>query len=168
MADFWVFGYGSLMWNPGFAFLERRRARVAGFHRSLCVYSHVHRGTPERPGLVLGLDGGGACEGIAYRVFGDQREETLTYLRAREQVTSVYLEIEHPIRFAESAVANAITYVVDRTHPQYAGRLPLDAQRSHVLQGVGKSGANIDYIRATQAHLLECGIRDPWLEELTL
>jgi glutathione-specific gamma-glutamylcyclotransferase len=168
MADFWVFGYGSLMWNPGFAFEERRLARIEGFHRSLCVYSHVHRGTPDCPGLVLGLDEGGACDGIAYRVLPSKRDETLAYLRAREQVTSVYLEIARPVRFWDGAEAEAVAYVADRAHAQYAGRLSLADQRRHVLQGNGKSGACIDYVRTTQAHLLELGIRDAWLEELAL
>jgi cation transport protein ChaC len=90
--DLWVFGYGSLMWNPGFDFVERVSARLIGLHRALCVYSFVHRGTPERPGLVLGLDRGGMCRGIAFRVPAALREKTVAYLRAREQVTTVYLE----------------------------------------------------------------------------
>src|SRR5262245_2338593 len=85
----WVFGYGSLMWRPGFPYLERHPARLIGLHRALCVYSYVHRGTPEKPGLVLGLDRGGACRGIAYRVAAAERDGTLSYLREREQVTSV-------------------------------------------------------------------------------
>src|SRR6201996_8634432 len=90
--DLWVFGYGSLMWRPGFAFLERVPARLIGMHRALCVYSFVHRGTPERPGLVLGLDRGGMCRGIAYRVAAAGRTADGAFVRAREQVTAVYRE----------------------------------------------------------------------------
>src|ERR1700728_4227485 len=91
--DLWVFGYGSLMWRPGFDFVERVPARLVGLHRALCVYSFVHRGTPEQPGLVLGLDRGGACRGVAFRVAEKHRAATVAYLRAREQVTSVYREV---------------------------------------------------------------------------
>ena len=168
MADFWVFGYGSLMWNPGFQFAARSPARIDGFHRSLCVYSHVHRGTPEQPGLVLGLDEGGFCVGIAFRIDHDDVDKTLAYLRAREQVTSVYLEITHPVVLDRGDVVFAVTYVADRNHLQYAGRLPLKDQRRLVRQGQGKSGANIDYIIQTQAHLRAAGIRDAWLEDLAL
>src|SRR5256714_13019057 len=91
--DLWVFGYGSLMWRPGFEFLERIPARLIGEHRALCVYSFVHRGTPEKPGLVLGLDRGGACRGVAFRVAEKKRADVVAYLRAREQVTSVYREV---------------------------------------------------------------------------
>jgi cation transport protein ChaC len=91
--DRWVFGYGSLMWRPGFAFEEKRIATIHGYHRSLCVYSHVHRGTQEAPGLVLGLDRGGSCQGVAFRVRDENWNEVIDYLREREQVTSIYLEI---------------------------------------------------------------------------
>ena len=92
-SDLWVFGYGSLMWRPGFAFEERGLATIRGLHRALCIWSHVHRGTPDRPGLVLGLDRGGSCKGVAFRVAGARRQETIAYLREREQVTSVYVEV---------------------------------------------------------------------------
>ena len=125
MSDFWVFGYGSLMWRPGFPFVEAATAHLAGMHRALCVYSWVHRGTRERPGLVLGLDRGGSCKGIAYRVSGTERERVIAYLRERELVTRVYLEAWRPIRLARAGVgvATALTYVVDRDHEQYAGKL---------------------------------------------
>ena len=122
--DLWVFGYGSLMWRPGFPFLERRHAHLHGYHRALCVYSHVHRGTPERPGLVLGLDRGGRCHGVAFRVAPEEAAETVQYLREREQVTAVYVERRLPVRLAGGETVAALAYVVDRGHPQYAGRLP--------------------------------------------
>src|SRR5438105_12588195 len=114
--DFWVFGYGSLMWNPGFRFTERKQAVVHGFHRSLCMYSYMYRGTPERPGLVLALDRGGACNGVAFRVAGETWEGTLAYLRAREQVTMMYREIIRPARITEgsSSAIQALIYVADR------------------------------------------------------
>ena len=128
--DLWVFAYGSLMWRPGFDFLERRNARLVGAHRALCVYSFVHRGTPEKPGLVLGLDRGGNCRGIAYRVAAAKRAATIDYLRAREQVTMVYREAWRAVWLDDDPQQSvrALCYVVDRGHRQYAGRLTLDQQ----------------------------------------
>jgi cation transport protein ChaC len=163
--DLWVFGYGSLMWRPGFAYLERLPARLIGLHRALCVYSFVHRGTPERPGLVLGLDRGGACRGIAYRVAAAERETTVAYLREREQVTSVYLETMRRITLAASPErdATALVYLVDRSHPQYAGRLDLERQVHLVRQGHGRSGANRDYVLSTVAEIEAQGCHDSLL-----
>jgi len=166
--DLWVFGYGSLIWRPGFAFVERVEARLVGAHRALCVYSFVHRGTPERPGLVLGLDQGGACRGMAYRVPARQRAETVAYLRAREQATMVYRESVRSVwlRGDPERRISALCYVVDRGHAQYAGRLSLDQQLHHVRQGHGRSGANRDYVIATVAALEEMGIRETELHLL--
>ena len=164
--DLWVFGYGSLIWRPGFDFVERAGARLHGFHRSLCIYSHVHRGTPETPGLVLGLDRGGICRGVAFRVPVDQAEETIDYLRAREQATAVYLERRLAIRLDDGRRLNALTYIADRAHGQYAGRLPEAAVLGFVRQGKGVSGENPDYVRRTQEHLHEMGIHDPLLTHL--
>jgi cation transport protein ChaC len=157
--DLWVFGYGSLLWRPGFDFVERAEARLIGAHRALCVYSFVHRGTPERPGLVLGLDRGGACRGVAFRVSARKRAETVAYLRAREQVTMVYREFVRQIRLKAEPerTVPALCYVVDRSHPQYAGRLTLERQLHLVRQGHGHSGANRDYVVATVAALEELG-----------
>ena len=161
-ADLWVFGYGSLMWRPGCDFIERLPARVVGLHRSLCIYSFVHRGTPEKPGLVLGLDRGGACRGIAYRVAAKERAVTLSYLRAREQATAVYLETVRTIWLASMPErrVDALCYVVDRSHPQYAGRLTLDRQLHFVRQGHGQSGANRDYVLEAVPALEALGVRD--------
>jgi glutathione-specific gamma-glutamylcyclotransferase len=166
--DLWVFAYGSLMWRPGFAFLERLPARMVGLHRSLCVYSFVHRGTPERPGLVLGLDRGGACRGIAYRVPMAERASTVAYLRAREQVTSVYRESMRPVWLKQSPQrqVSALCFMIDRGHAQYAGRLSLEQQLHHVRQGHGQSGANRDYVIATVTALEELGFRETELHLL--
>lgn len=162
--DLWVFGYGSLMWRPGFAFVERVPARVIGLHRSLCVYSFGHRGTPEKPGLVLGLDRGGACRGIAYRVAVSARATTLDYLRERELMAGIYVYIEamRTILLAGNPARSvrALCYVVDRSHSQYAGRLTLEQQLHHVRQGHGVSGANRDYVLETVAALEALGVRD--------
>lgn len=165
--DFWVFGYGSLMWRPGFDFIESALAHVQGYHRSLCIFSHVHRGTPERPGLVLGLDHGGSCQGVAFRVAAKRREATLAYLRERELVTSVYVERSVIVRFAEGASALALAYVVDRAHPQYAGRLSVAEATRLVSAARGASGDNPDYVRNTYEHLLAHGIFDERLAAVT-
>jgi cation transport protein ChaC len=166
--DLWVFAYGSLMWRPGFDHLERAPARLIGLHRALCVYSFVHRGTPERPGLVLGLDRGGACRGIAYRVARARSGETIAYLRAREQVTMVYLEVWRDVLLAGKPErrARALVYAVDRGHAQYAGRLDLEQQVRHVRQGHGSSGANRDYVLATVSEIEAQGFRDAGLHLL--
>ncbi|MBI4274445.1 MAG: gamma-glutamylcyclotransferase [Rhizobiales bacterium] len=166
--DLWVFGYGSLMWRPGFEFVEQMPARVIGLHRSLCVYSFIHRGTPERPGLVLGLDRGGACRGIAFRVAAATREATITYLRGREQGTHVYLETMRGVMLVGKPErrVDALCYVVDRGHRQYAGRLTIDEQLHLIRQAHGQSGANRDYVLATVAALEALGCRDAELHTL--
>jgi len=166
--DLWVFGYGSLMWRPGFDFVEQAPARLIGEHRALCVYSFVHRGTPEKPGLVLGLDRGGACRGIAFRIPWDKRDETIAYLRAREQVTSVYREVTRSVWLENETRqrVSALVYVVDRSHVQYAGRLSLQEQLRHVRQGHGQSGANRDYVLATVKAIEAQGFRDNQLHRL--
>ena len=166
--DLWVFAYGSLMWRPDFPFVERVEARLVGAHRALCVYSFVHRGTPERPGLVLGLDRGGACRGIAYRVPMAERASTVAYLRAREQVTSVYRESMRPVWLKQSPQrqVSALCFMIDRGHAQYAGRLSLEQQLHHVRQGHGQSGANRDYVIATVTALEELGFRETELHLL--
>jgi cation transport protein ChaC len=166
MGDFWVFGYGSLMWRPGFAHTETRRARLHGYRRALCVRSFVHRGTPERPGLVLGLDRGGSCLGLAFRVPGDLRDEVTSYLRARELVTQVYLERVLPVRLDTGEQVAAMTYIVDRAHPQYAGALDEEDAASRVAGSVGVSGPNEEYVFNTVTHLKALGIRDHWLENV--
>ncbi|HEY0851108.1 MAG TPA: gamma-glutamylcyclotransferase [Bradyrhizobium sp.] len=166
--DLWVFGYGSLMWRPGFEYIEKAPARLIGEHRALCVYSFDHRGTPEKPGLVLGLDRGGACRGIAFRVAPEMREATIEYLRAREQTTHVYREVMRSVWLNNEAQqrVSALTYVADRGHVQYAGRLPLSEQLRIVRQGHGRSGNNRDYVLATVKAIEAEGFRDEPLHRL--
>jgi cation transport protein ChaC len=163
-----VFAYGSLMWRPGFEFAERAPAALIGAHRSLCIYSFHHRGTQDHPGLVLGLDQGGACRGIAYRVAQAKADATLSYLREREQVTEVYVEALKPVSLLDGSgrELEALCYVVDRGHPQYAGRLSLERQAELVRSAVGLSGADIDYVLNTVRHLEETGIHDVELAAL--
>jgi glutathione-specific gamma-glutamylcyclotransferase len=160
--ELWVFGYGSLMWRPGFDYLERIPARLRGLHRALCVFSYVHRGTPEHPGLVFGLDRGGMCRGMAYRVAASARAKTIAYLRAREQVTSVYLEAMRRIELEDGSrrQLDALCYLVDRGHVQYAGRLTLAERVHYVRQGHGQSGHNCDYVLNAVRALEALGYRE--------
>ena len=161
-AELWVFAYGSLMWRPGFDVLERRHARLVGAHRALCVFSFIHRGTPEKPGLVLGLDRGGNCRGIAYHVPATKRVATIDYLRGREQVTMVYREVTRSVWLDDDPQRRvpALCYLVDRGHEQYAGRLTLEQQLHFVRQGHGRSGNNRDYVLATVQEIEAQGFRD--------
>jgi cation transport protein ChaC len=160
--DLWVFGYGSLMWRPGFDVVERVPARLIGMHRALCVYSFVHRGTPQQPGLVLGLDRGGICRGVAFRVAAKARDRTIAYLREREQVTSVYLETVRRVVLEDQTrrQVRALCYTVDRGHAQYAGRLSVSAAVHFVRQGHGRSGHNRDYVLETVRALEDLGYRE--------
>ena len=164
--DLWVFGYGSLMWRPGFAFAESHPARLHGYHRALCVWSWVHRGTQARPGLVMGLDRGGACTGRAYRVPAAERDEVVAYLDARERATPVYVHRWRPVTLPDGRRPAALFYGVDRRHPQFAGDLPDEVAVETVLHGVGISGANPDYLENMVAHLDEAGVHDPHLARL--
>jgi len=168
--DLWVFGYGSLMWRPGFEFIEQVPARLIGEHRALCVYSFDHRGTPEKPGLVLGLDRGGACRGVAFRIAAKLRRQTVDYLRSREQTTHVYREVMRSVWLHNEPRqrVSALTYVVDRGHIQYAGRLPLAEQLRVVQQGHGRSGNNRDYVLSTVRAIEAQGFQDRDLHELAL
>ena len=167
---FWVFGYGSLMWRPDFPFEERRLADLAGYRRRFCIRSIRHRGTDEAPGLVLGLDHDpeATCRGVAYFVAGEVAPEVRSYLQDREQVTGVYREETRPIRFADGAPgeAEAMVFVVDPSHWQYAGALALEDQAAIIARANGPSGANCVYLHNTVAHLIEMGVRDRELEEL--
>lgn len=167
MQQRWIFGYGSLMWRPGFEFMLQAHARIRGFHRSLCVYSLHHRGTEARPGLVLGLDRGGSCIGVAFQIEPARWEATMAYLRAREQVSMVYLETTRSVEILEShQKVEAVTYVVDRSHSQYAGKLSHQSLLKHVLQGEGRMGHCRDYVTNTLLHLRQMNIHDQTLEAI--
>ena len=164
-ADLWVFGYGSLMWRPGFAFTEVHPARLHGYHRALCIYSWVWRGTKEAPGLVLGLDAGGSCLGRAYRVAAAQADDVIRYLDERELVTRVYRRVIVPVIAGSRRVA-AMTYIADPTTPQYAGKLTIAEQARLVARGSGQSGPNRDYVENAVRHLGELGINDGPLHQV--
>ncbi len=163
--DIWVFAYGSLMWQPGFDFVDTQPALLRGYHRAFCIYSHHYRGTPERPGLVLGLDKGGSCRGLAFRIAGARAEETLAYLDARELISWVYRRRRLSLRLPGRHIV-AYGYVADPTHTQYAGRLPLEEAAAIIGQSRGATGANRDYLEATVCHLREMGIRDSTLHRM--
>ncbi|WP_029042312.1 gamma-glutamylcyclotransferase [Cucumibacter marinus] len=163
----WVFGYGSLIWRPGFEFAAREPALLHGAHRQLCIYSFTHRGTPETPGLVLGLERGGSCRGVAFAVRQSDWPPVLDYLRARELQNNVYHERWRPIRLASGVTVPALTYLADPAHIQYAGHLPREEQLRLVRQGHGNAGPNRDYVINTAAHLSELGLKDPTLEWLS-
>jgi len=164
----WVFGYGSLIWDPGFPVIERRIARALGWQRSFCMRSIHHRGSPEAPGLVLALDRAAeaSCTGIAMRVEAGAEAATLAALRERELVSSAYLEIRLPVQ-TEAGPLEALSYVIDPDHAQYCGGLPLEEQARIIARATGGRGANRDYLTATVAHLTELGIGDAdlaWLD----
>jgi len=163
--DIWVFGYGSLMWRPGFPHREARPARLWGHHRALCVYSVHYRGTPERPGLVLGLDRGGSCVGRAFRVAAADADAVIAYLDGRELVTGVYRRRRLTLGLDGRRVG-AIAYVADRDHPQYAGTLAPARAAAIVRAGCGTGGDNADYLARTVAHLDALGIADGPLHAL--
>ena len=180
-ADLWVFGYGSLMWNPGFPYLESRPGVVGGYHRRFCVSSHRYRGTPERPGLVLGLDRGGSCRGLAFRVAPEHVPATLDYLWDREMINRVYRPRMVPVRLGGGqgsggqgdtgqaggeAPVSACTFVVDRRHGQYCGCLDESTMADRIAGCCGERGPNLDYLANTVAHLEELGIRDRSLSSL--
>lgn len=160
-----MFGYGSLMWHPGFPHVEVRPARLYGYHRHFCVFSHVYRGTPARPGLVLGLDRGGSCRGLAYRVPTAEGPEALKYLYEREMITAVYRPRWLDVHTAQGPV-RAIAFVVDVDHAQYAGRLPTGRVVDLIVRGEGRNGRCVDYLENTVRHLKALGLGDQALERL--
>jgi len=163
----WVFGYGSLMWNPGFATPETIVARLQGWHRAFCIYSEHYRGTPRRPGLILGLLPGGSCRGLAHRLPVKGYDAVRRYLQVREiDNDGVYEEKIRPIHLADGRTVDALVYLADRQHRQFAGKLAPAKALGLIRQGNGATGSNLDYVRNTLTHLIALGLRDPALEEL--
>lgn len=160
MNEFWVFGYGSLMWNPGFEIVKQMPARLSGYRRSLCIYSQVYRGTMEAPGLVLGLDRGGNCDGIAFAVDERKEEQVMKYLRDRELITNVYRELVLPVKLGNETVVPAVCYVADPHHSQYTGKLTLQQQAAIINKAQGRAGTNKDYVLNTINHLRQMRIED--------
>jgi len=165
-ADRWVFGYGSLMWRPGFDFLERGGAVLHGRRRAFCIYSVHHRGTYERPGLVLGLAPGGSVRGCAYRVAASAWPDTYAYLLEREQPTETYLESWAKVRLPSGESVRTLVFLSDVHHPQWAGDLSLEAQARLIAGATGLSGRNVDYLRDLVIHLRDAGVADRAMETL--
>jgi cation transport protein ChaC len=165
-AEHWVFGYGSLMWRPGFDFIEREPALLRDHRRAFCIYSVHHRGTPERPGLVLGLAPGGCVRGVAYRVADAAWAEVHAYLLEREQPTETYREDAATVVLGRGGRVRATVFLSDQAHSQWAGALSLDEQAALIAGASGLSGRNIDYLRDLVAHLKADGTEDPDMDAL--
>lgn len=162
-ADVWVFAYGSLMWNPAFHYAEARPATVHGYHRRFCLHSPVGRGTREQPGLMLGLERGGSCRGIVFRIEASRAREELDVILARELVADAYRPIWVRARTA-GAVRPAIAFAIDETLPSYAGRLSEEETARRIAAASGALGHNADYLEDTVVHLQALGVRDRSLE----
>ena len=164
--DVWVFGYGSLMWRPGFDYEETVPALLRGYHRAFCIYSHHHRGTPDNPGLVLGIAPGGECHGLAFRVAERNWPVAKTYLDARELINNVYIPSDVTVHSANHGVLTAHTYVADLACRHYAGHLTLHEMARIITGAYGRAGTNLAYLENTVTHLDEMGIIDPPLHDL--
>jgi cation transport protein ChaC len=166
--EFWVFGYGSLMWRPGFPFAERAAATLRGRRRAFCIYSVHHRGTRKRPGLVLGLAPGGSVRGAAYRISPDDWAQVHAYLMEREQPTETYVEARRRVRLTDGRKVDAMIFLSDVKHPQWAGDLSLERQAELIAGAKGLSGRNVDYLADLVEHLAELGVRDPTMKKLLM
>jgi cation transport protein ChaC len=162
----WVFAYGSLMWNPALEFSETIPCHVEGWRRSFCFWTPLGRGTPELPGLMLALEKGGECEGIAYRLAPHQRESELTILWNREMLAGIYVPQWVPTTLQDGRTVTAVTFVVDPAHCQYCGDLPLEKAAHHLAFAEGRRGTSRDYLANTAAHARALGIHDPYIEDM--
>ncbi|EJF91541.1 gamma-glutamylcyclotransferase [Bartonella tamiae] len=166
MNDFWVFGYGSLMWNPGFIFDKQVPARLYGYHRSLCIYSHFYRGTPDKPGLVFGLAKGGCCNGLAFHIPKKTAKATYEYLLEREQINNVYNEKQCALYTKLHKPIEALVFVANPHHAQYAGGLSLHDKLTIIDKSNGEKGSTRDYVLNTLKLLKQNGIKDKALTTL--
>jgi cation transport protein ChaC len=164
--DLWVFGYGSLMWSPCFDYRHKAPGRAHGYHRALCILSTRYRGTPRKPGLVMGLCRGGSCWGMAYRIDAPGMRRALARLWYREMPRRVYQPRLIPVRLASGRQVHALAFVADTTHPACVRELDLHGRARLVAQGIGVRGPCIDYIRNTLDHMHDVGVRDPHLERI--
>ena len=164
--DLWIFGYGSLMWAPDFSHAERKSGRVHGYHRALCILSSRYRGTPERPGLVMGLCRGGSCWGMAFRAPASRAKEVLDTLWKREMLNNVYLPTFVSVTLQGARRIKALAFVADTAHRQFVRELDVDGRARLVAQGVGQRGPCMDYIRNTLEHMRELGVQDPHLSRI--
>lgn len=163
--DCWVFGYGSLMWRPGFPYEETLPAVLHGYHRSFCIYSRHYRGTPQQQGLVLGLAPGGCCQGLAFRVAGAEFTSVKAYLDERELVSYAYQAAYLPLETPQGEVS-AYTFVADSNHPQYAGELSIERAAQIIIRARGRAGLNRDYLIETLRQIEAEGFADERLHAL--
>lgn len=168
--DLWVFGYGSLMWNPDFQFIEKFKARAHGVQRSFCIQSILYRGSKKKPGLVLGLNRGSQCEGVAFRVAGSEAKKALANLRKREQITNVYREVFRSVELNDGTGrrVRALCFIANESHKYYTGRLSPSQQAAIIKHSRGKSGSNLDYLISTIKHLDELGISNDQLRRILI
>lgn len=164
--DLWLFGYGSLMWSPGFRHAEKRTGLVRGYHRALCILSNRYRGTPEKPGLVMGLCRGGSCWGMAFRIPAARVRRVLRALWSREMLNKVYVPTLVPVTVGPRLRIRALAFVADTSHRQFVRELDLHGRARLVAQGIGQRGPCVDYIRNTLEHMLELGMNDPHLARI--
>jgi len=164
--DLWVFGYGSLMWSPGFSHSRSAMGRAHGYHRALCILSNRYRGTPQRPGLVVGLCRGGSCWGMAFRIAADKVERALAVLWRREMRNNVYIPTMVWVAIGRRRRVRALAFVADTAHRQFVRKLDLHGRARLVAQGIGQRGRCLDYIRNTLGHMAALGLRDPHLERV--
>ena len=164
--QFWVFGYGSLMWSPCFDYTRKALGRAHGYHRALCILSTRYRGTHRKPGLVMGLCHGGSCWGVAYRIHAARLPHALARLWHREMNRRVYEPRLIPVRLSSGRSVRALAFVADPSHPSYVRELDLHGRARLVAQGIGVRGPCVDYIRNTLDHMHGVGVRDPHLERI--